>query len=172
MKIVVVNFNIYHPGEDLIAPCHCKGTQKYVHRSCLDNWRSAKVNHFISGLYSSMVFLFPIDWIAQKCLELNWCTLYLSSATRKCSNHLLPSVSDSSQYSLWLNISIFFLKNVFIFFYFMISLFFPFGLSHNIRNKVTYLSWFLLWKLVCYVILARCVSNCVNVVNAIGTWYE
>ncbi|KAF8400210.1 hypothetical protein HHK36_013506 [Tetracentron sinense] len=29
-------------GEDLIAPCHCKGTQKYVHRSCLDHWRSTK----------------------------------------------------------------------------------------------------------------------------------
>ncbi|XP_062109920.1 uncharacterized protein LOC133821789 isoform X2 [Humulus lupulus] len=29
-------------GEDLIAPCHCKGTQKFVHRSCLDNWRSTK----------------------------------------------------------------------------------------------------------------------------------
>ncbi|KAI9084493.1 hypothetical protein K1719_033481 [Acacia pycnantha] len=29
-------------GEDIIAPCHCKGTQKYVHRSCLDNWRSTK----------------------------------------------------------------------------------------------------------------------------------
>ncbi|KAJ0965585.1 hypothetical protein J5N97_026723 [Dioscorea zingiberensis] len=28
--------------EDLIAPCHCRGTQKYVHRSCLDNWRSTK----------------------------------------------------------------------------------------------------------------------------------
>lgn len=49
-------------GEDLIAPCHCKGTQKYVHRSCLDNWRSTKVSfpsfhiaslqlnqHFFSG---------------------------------------------------------------------------------------------------------------------------
>ncbi|KAJ6767493.1 RING/FYVE/PHD ZINC FINGER SUPERFAMILY PROTEIN [Salix koriyanagi] len=31
-------------GEDLIAPCDCKGTQKYVHRSCLDNWRSTMVN--------------------------------------------------------------------------------------------------------------------------------
>ncbi|KAH9716222.1 RING-CH-type domain-containing protein [Citrus sinensis] len=29
-------------GEDLIAPCHCRGTQKYVHRSCLDHWRSTK----------------------------------------------------------------------------------------------------------------------------------
>ncbi|OUZ99222.1 zinc finger protein [Macleaya cordata] len=29
-------------GEDLIAPCYCRGTQKYVHRSCLDHWRSTK----------------------------------------------------------------------------------------------------------------------------------
>ncbi|KAL3699643.1 hypothetical protein R1sor_017665 [Riccia sorocarpa] len=29
-------------GDDLIAPCRCRGTQKYVHRSCLDNWRAAK----------------------------------------------------------------------------------------------------------------------------------
>ncbi|KAL5699547.1 RING-type E3 ubiquitin transferase [Ranunculus cassubicifolius] len=29
-------------GEDLIAPCDCRGTQKYVHRSCLDHWRSTK----------------------------------------------------------------------------------------------------------------------------------
>ena len=41
-------------GEDLIAPCHCKGTQKHVHRSCLDNWRSTKVNARFSPTY-----LFP-----------------------------------------------------------------------------------------------------------------
>ncbi|KAF3338753.1 E3 ubiquitin-protein ligase MARCH3 [Carex littledalei] len=29
-------------GDDMIAPCHCRGTQKYVHRSCLDHWRSTK----------------------------------------------------------------------------------------------------------------------------------
>ncbi|XP_062218120.1 uncharacterized protein LOC133918311 isoform X3 [Phragmites australis] len=34
-------------GDDLIAPCRCKGTQKYVHRSCLDNWRSTKVVAFL-----------------------------------------------------------------------------------------------------------------------------
>lgn len=34
----------YHAeSRQLIAPCQCKGTQKYVHRSCLDSWRSAKV---------------------------------------------------------------------------------------------------------------------------------
>ncbi|KNA04414.1 hypothetical protein SOVF_200000 [Spinacia oleracea] len=32
-------------GEDddeLISPCMCKGTQQFVHRSCLDHWRSVK----------------------------------------------------------------------------------------------------------------------------------
>jgi len=42
MYLSWVNFYTFS-GEDLIAPCHCKGTQKYVHRSCLDNWRSTKV---------------------------------------------------------------------------------------------------------------------------------
>ncbi|KAL1491890.1 hypothetical protein ABEB36_012413 [Hypothenemus hampei] len=27
-------------NEDLIAPCHCKGTVAFVHRSCLENWLS------------------------------------------------------------------------------------------------------------------------------------
>ncbi|XP_008798098.1 E3 ubiquitin-protein ligase MARCHF1-like isoform X4 [Phoenix dactylifera] len=36
--------------DDLIAPCQCKGTQKYVHRSCLDNWRSTKVVALLSML--------------------------------------------------------------------------------------------------------------------------
>ncbi|CAL5203855.1 unnamed protein product [Lathyrus oleraceus] len=29
-------------GRDFIAPCMCKGTSKYVHRECLDHWRSVK----------------------------------------------------------------------------------------------------------------------------------
>ncbi|KAM7274857.1 hypothetical protein ACFE04_016723 [Oxalis oulophora] len=29
-----------HATEDLIAPCNCKGTSKYVHRKCLDHWRN------------------------------------------------------------------------------------------------------------------------------------
>lgn len=33
-------------GKDLIAPCRCRGTQKYVHRSCLDSWRMARVDNF------------------------------------------------------------------------------------------------------------------------------
>ncbi|XP_061344759.1 uncharacterized protein LOC133290650 isoform X2 [Gastrolobium bilobum] len=29
-------------GRHFIAPCKCKGTSKYVHRECLDNWRAVK----------------------------------------------------------------------------------------------------------------------------------
>ncbi|WJX77697.1 hypothetical protein P8452_60981 [Trifolium repens] len=29
-------------SRDFIAPCKCKGTSKYVHRECLDHWRSVK----------------------------------------------------------------------------------------------------------------------------------
>lgn len=29
-------------GDELISPCACKGTQQFVHRSCLDHWRSVK----------------------------------------------------------------------------------------------------------------------------------
>ncbi|KAJ3670874.1 hypothetical protein LUZ60_008300 [Juncus effusus] len=29
-------------GDELISPCLCKGTQQFVHRSCLDHWRSVK----------------------------------------------------------------------------------------------------------------------------------
>jgi len=30
-------------GGELISPCMCKGTQQFVHRSCLDHWRSIRV---------------------------------------------------------------------------------------------------------------------------------
>ncbi|CAM6087612.1 unnamed protein product [Calypogeia fissa] len=29
-------------GDDMISPCRCRGTQKFVHRECLDNWRATK----------------------------------------------------------------------------------------------------------------------------------
>ncbi|XP_060213096.1 uncharacterized protein LOC132640503 [Lycium barbarum] len=29
-------------GRDFIAPCKCRGTSKYVHRGCLDQWRAVK----------------------------------------------------------------------------------------------------------------------------------
>ncbi|TVU34400.1 hypothetical protein EJB05_16232 [Eragrostis curvula] len=30
------------PDDELISPCMCKGTQQFVHRSCLDHWRSVR----------------------------------------------------------------------------------------------------------------------------------
>ncbi|KAF3442537.1 hypothetical protein FNV43_RR16453 [Rhamnella rubrinervis] len=30
------------PEDEMISPCMCKGTQQFVHRSCLDHWRSVK----------------------------------------------------------------------------------------------------------------------------------
>ena len=33
----------FDAGDELISPCMCKGTQQFVHRSCLDHWRSVKV---------------------------------------------------------------------------------------------------------------------------------
>uniref|UniRef100_A0A453RTW0 RING-CH-type domain-containing protein n=1 Tax=Aegilops tauschii subsp. strangulata TaxID=200361 RepID=A0A453RTW0_AEGTS len=42
-------------GDELISPCMCKGTQQFVHRSCLDHWRSVKV-------LSLLVLRFPYDF--------------------------------------------------------------------------------------------------------------
>ncbi|RRT75885.1 hypothetical protein B296_00030797, partial [Ensete ventricosum] len=39
---ICLDIGDFPTGDDLIAPCYCRGTQKYVHRSCLDNWRSTK----------------------------------------------------------------------------------------------------------------------------------
>lgn len=55
---------VYFSGEDLIAPCHCRGTQKYVHRSCLDNWRSTKV---------SISFLIADSFVICRCFIQNAC---------------------------------------------------------------------------------------------------
>ncbi|GMP60040.1 hypothetical protein CsSME_00023070 [Camellia sinensis var. sinensis] len=34
--------------DELISPCMCKGTQQFVHRSCLDHWRSVKARFAFS----------------------------------------------------------------------------------------------------------------------------
>lgn len=56
---------IMQTGDDLIAPCHCRGTQKYVHRSCLDNWRSTKVliNVAIFKMFNHQSLYFVVDLI-------------------------------------------------------------------------------------------------------------
>jgi E3 ubiquitin-protein ligase DOA10 len=34
---------------ELIAPCSCSGTQKWVHRACLDQWRTAREDKAFSS---------------------------------------------------------------------------------------------------------------------------
>lgn len=36
--------NCHEGGGELICPCHCSGSIKWVHRSCLDTWRSVSPN--------------------------------------------------------------------------------------------------------------------------------
>ena len=36
--------NKYENTEELIHPCLCKGGSKYVHRNCLNTWRSTSLN--------------------------------------------------------------------------------------------------------------------------------
>lgn len=50
-------------GDELISPCMCKGTQQFVHRSCLDHWRSVKVTPSIwyvrTFFCCKLLFLLP-----------------------------------------------------------------------------------------------------------------
>lgn len=45
---------------DFIAPCACKGTSKWVHRSCLDKWRSIKEDTAFSKC-TECHFVYEID---------------------------------------------------------------------------------------------------------------
>jgi uncharacterized membrane protein len=36
--------NCHEPGGELIAPCRCSGSIKWVHRSCLNEWRAVSPN--------------------------------------------------------------------------------------------------------------------------------
>ena len=50
-KFLVHNV-FFSSGRDFIAPCKCKGTTKYVHRECLDQWRAVKVSTAIMFLHN------------------------------------------------------------------------------------------------------------------------
>lgn len=57
-------------GDELISPCMCKGTQRFVHRSCLDHWRSVKVMpvylpnyYYLFHLYQNSIHLLRLLFI-------------------------------------------------------------------------------------------------------------
>jgi hypothetical protein len=75
-------FSFFAAGDELISPCMCKGTQQFVHRSCLDHWRSVKVR-LISSLQFSCQFLskhmiYVFAFLCQCYIPLGW---YLVVAT-------------------------------------------------------------------------------------------
>nr|XP_009779487.1 PREDICTED: uncharacterized protein LOC104228672 isoform X2 [Nicotiana sylvestris] len=53
-------------GRDFIAPCKCKGSSKYVHRECLDQWRAVRV------IASLGYLVYVIDTHQKSWLRLHW----------------------------------------------------------------------------------------------------
>lgn len=43
-RICLQEESLIGPSKELIQPCMCTGTAKYVHRDCLDEWRANKLN--------------------------------------------------------------------------------------------------------------------------------
>lgn len=57
--MIVLTFSFL--GMDFIAPCKCKGTSKYVHRECLDQWRAVRVC-FKNICSSEVLALLPLNF--------------------------------------------------------------------------------------------------------------
>ncbi|KAF5945795.1 hypothetical protein HYC85_016023 [Camellia sinensis] len=49
--------------DELISPCMCKGTQQFVHRSCLDHWRSVKASINVADLLFHIAQLAKLNFI-------------------------------------------------------------------------------------------------------------
>jgi hypothetical protein len=79
------------PGDELIAPCMCKGTQQLVHRGCLDHWRSVKVRMLIHFLSISDIFYPSFSLINSQAISLlagviavcNWSFKYMQCSWGK-----------------------------------------------------------------------------------------
>lgn len=67
---------------DLISPCRCSGTQKHVHRACLDAWRLTSARAFTHCRHCKMEYIFqevvdtPLDqkrrkWAYRRALALD-----------------------------------------------------------------------------------------------------
>lgn len=51
------NLLFFSVDDELISPCMCKGTQQFVHRSCLDHWRSVKAYYLIPCAPIALLFI-------------------------------------------------------------------------------------------------------------------
>ncbi|KAH3756131.1 hypothetical protein Pelo_12054 [Pelomyxa schiedti] len=70
--------NCHEPGGDLIAPCHCSGSIKWVHRECLDMWRTVSSNPLSMHFCDVCKFKYKLKhksknmcWPTTKCILLS-----------------------------------------------------------------------------------------------------
>jgi len=86
--------------KQLIAPCACSGTQKYVHRSCLDRWRTTREDRAFSR-----------------------CTECLKDYGLICSNNNLPQLNRNRKFRYYCLIS----RDIFALFLFLQVIFMTMG---------------------------------------------
>lgn len=55
----------FESGGDLIAPCNCRGTSKWVHRECLNRWRSMNHNPRAFTHCSECQFEFHLEQVTR-----------------------------------------------------------------------------------------------------------
>jgi len=85
------------PEDELISPCRCKGTAKFVHRECLNDWRRVKRRRSyqceICEAHYRVKFIYPSVWQYMK-TSWTWTekVMYISSVI-------------SSFSSIWVSIS-------------------------------------------------------------------
>ena len=61
--------------DELIAPCLCRGTQRYIHRSCLDRWRATSAEHFRQCSVCKFRYRIRTVPIDERKLRLRWMLL-------------------------------------------------------------------------------------------------
>ena len=67
--------------EDFIAPCRCKGTSKWVHKSCLNEWRATSVNRDAFHQCMECHYRYNIELQVPENNVLRKCNLYLAKNT-------------------------------------------------------------------------------------------
>ena len=55
----------FEGGGDLIAPCNCRGTSQWVHRSCLNRWRSMNHNPIAFTHCTECQFEYKLERVAR-----------------------------------------------------------------------------------------------------------
>lgn len=99
------------PNDDLISPCNCKGTLKYVHKSCLKMWRYKSQYYSAKKCLQCRTFYKLKDEVTPNSIFLFFCTLLVLFTV-----HLLISlvlkIFMSNSYLIHTNVELYDLFNV------------------------------------------------------------